>query len=126
MPNYAATYRKYFIKLELDSREVPCHHDSIAAQAQAAQELDSAIADRAQDYRNRLAAAYQVAGRPADAEPLLQQLLDAEPEEGAELDLLTRLGSVQVPASFTNPDLTSHMHMRRKDLQVASQLVSTA
>ena len=64
---------------------------------QAAQEPDSAIADRLQDYRNRLALAYQAARRPADAEPLLSQLLDSEPEEAAELDLLTRLGSVQVP-----------------------------
>jgi len=66
-------------------------------QVQAAHQPDSAIADRTQDYRNRLALAYQAAGRPADAEPLLQQLLDAEPGEGVRLDLLTRLGSVQVP-----------------------------
>ncbi len=68
----------------------------MVAQVHAAQETDSAIADRVQDYRNRLALAYQAAGRAADAEPLLQQLLDAEPEEGTRLDLLTRLGSVQV------------------------------
>lgn len=63
---------------------------------QAAQEPDSAIADRVQDYREKLAAAFQAVGQPADAEPLLQQVLEAQPEAGALLDLLARLGNVQV------------------------------
>ena len=47
--------------------------------------------------------AYQAMGQPSDAEPLLQQLLTAQVEDEAKLDLLTRLGIVQVPRSTRAP-----------------------
>ncbi len=52
------------------------------------------MADRAADYRRKLAAAFEAVGRPADAEPLLQQLLEGDGAD--DLGLLISLGNVQV------------------------------
>lgn len=70
---------------------------------------DSSIAEKAADFRSRLAAAYHSAGRLVDEKAELAVLLEAlelregAPATGAQLALLAKLGNVQARPHACTP-----------------------